>query len=47
MPLTGVACVTRVVTDIGVFDPVGDGFKVIELAPGVSAVDLSGMPIAA
>jgi len=47
LPLTGVACVTRVITDVGVFDPIGDGFRVIELAPGVSLDDLAGMPIAA
>jgi len=47
LPLTGVACVTRVVTDLGVFDPVGGGFQVIELAPGVSLDDLAGMPVAA
>ena len=34
-PLTAVAAVHRVITDLGVFDPGGDGFTVIELAPGV------------
>ena len=40
LPLTGVGCVQRVITDVGVFDPVGDGFRVVELAPGVSREDL-------
>ena len=40
LPLTGVACVNRVVTDVGVFDPEGEGFRVVELAPGVDRKDL-------
>lgn len=41
LPLTGVACVQRVVTDVGVFDPAGDeGFRVVELAPGVTRAEL-------
>ncbi|MFT7578792.1 MAG: 3-oxoacid CoA-transferase subunit B [Myxococcota bacterium] len=40
LPLTGVACVQRVVTDVGVFDPAGEGFRIVELAPGVSRADL-------
>ena len=40
LPLTGAGCITRVVTDVGVFDPVGDGFRLVELAPGVSREDL-------
>ena len=34
LPLTGLACVHRVITDLGVFDVAGDGFTVVELAPG-------------
>ena len=46
LPLTGVGCVSRVVTDLGVFDPQGEGFQVVELAPGVSRDDLgSDVPI--
>jgi len=40
LPLTGVGCVNRVVTDVGVFDPAEGGFRVVELAPGVDRGDL-------
>jgi len=37
LPLTGVACVKKIVTELGVFDVLEQGgFKVIELHPGVS-----------
>ena len=36
LPLTGVGCIDRVVTDVGVFDPVGDAFQIVELAPGIT-----------
>jgi 3-oxoacid CoA-transferase B subunit len=37
LPLTGVRCVKRVVTDLGVFDILPEGgFKLITCAPGVS-----------
>ncbi|MHA3023149.1 3-oxoacid CoA-transferase subunit B [Mycobacterium sp. BMJ-28] len=35
LPLTGKGVVSRVITDLGVFDVTGDGFAVVELAPGV------------
>jgi 3-oxoacid CoA-transferase subunit B len=35
LPLTGAACVDRVITDLGVFDVVDGGFRVVELADGV------------
>ena len=35
LPLTGVAVVNRLITDLGVFDIVDGGVKAIELAPGV------------
>jgi 3-oxoacid CoA-transferase subunit B len=35
-PLTATHVVARVITELGVFDPAGDHFRVIELAPGVS-----------
>ena len=36
LPLTGVGVVDRVITNLGVFDVVGGGLKIIELAPEVS-----------
>ncbi|MEZ4267982.1 MAG: 3-oxoacid CoA-transferase subunit B [Myxococcota bacterium] len=40
LPLTGSACVHRVITDVGVFDPTGEAFRIVELAPGVTRGDL-------
>jgi len=36
LPLTGQACVHRIITTLGVFDVVEDGLKLIELAPGAT-----------
>lgn len=36
LPLTGLGCVHKVVTNLGVFEIKGQKLKVIELAPGVS-----------
>ncbi len=36
LPLTGAGVVHRVITDLGVFDPAGEGYKVIELADGIT-----------
>jgi 3-oxoacid CoA-transferase subunit B len=47
-PLTAMRVVSRVITELGVFDPDGDGFRVIELAPGVSreqAIAATGAPL--
>jgi len=35
-PLTAAGVVSLVITDLGVFEPAGDGFRIVELAPGVS-----------
>lgn len=41
LPLTGVNCVKKIVTELGVFEVVpGGGFKVLERAPGVSIDDI-------
>ncbi|GFG85588.1 CoA transferase subunit B [Mycolicibacter algericus] len=35
LPLTGRGVVSRVITDLGVLDVTGDGFDLVELAPGI------------
>ena len=36
LPATALGCTTRVITDLGVFDPAGDHFRCVELAPGIT-----------
>ena len=40
LPITGMGCVKKVVTEFGVYDIVPEGFKLIELAPGVTVDDV-------
>ncbi len=40
LPLTGVRCVKKVVSDLGVFDITADGFRLLERAPGVSVEEI-------
>jgi 3-oxoadipate CoA-transferase beta subunit len=42
-PLTGIACVNRVYTDVAVFDVTRAGLQVIEIVPGLSFAELARM----
>jgi 3-oxoacid CoA-transferase subunit B len=47
LPLTGQACVHRVITDLGVLDVTEKGFVLVETAPGVTADELAAATAAA
>jgi 3-oxoacid CoA-transferase subunit B len=41
LPLTGVGCVKKIVSDLGVFDVTPEGFVLIERAPGVTVEQIA------
>ncbi|MBN2237879.1 MAG: 3-oxoacid CoA-transferase subunit B [Bacteroidales bacterium] len=48
LPLTGVKCVTKIVSDIAVIEVTNKGFKLLERAPGVEVqeiIDKTGAPL--
>jgi len=40
LPLTGVGCVKRIITDLGMFEVTPEGFKLTERAPGVDIAEI-------
>lgn len=40
LPITGLKCVKKIVSDLGVFDVTPDGFRLLERAPGISVEEI-------
>lgn len=40
LPITGLKCVKKIVSDLGVFDVTPQGFKLLERAPGISVDEI-------
>jgi 3-oxoacid CoA-transferase subunit B len=40
LPLTGLRCVKKIVSDLGVLDITQEGFRLLERAPGVSVEEI-------
>jgi 3-oxoacid CoA-transferase B subunit len=45
LPLTGVTCVKRIITDLAVVDITPEGFKLIERSPGVSVEEIKNATV--
>lgn len=48
LDITAPGCVTLVMTDLGLFQPAGEGFRILEIAPGFSIEEvqaLTGAPL--